>query len=59
VGRQRRSGGGRLRRGGGVLGAVLRLEAKAREVVVGTAPERDEKHGVGGDSGRWRAAAPF
>jgi hypothetical protein len=41
-------------------GAVLRLEAEAREVAVGATSERDEKHGVGGwDFDRRRAATPF
>jgi hypothetical protein len=51
VGSGRRGGvlvGGRLRRGGGVLGAVLRLAVEAGKVVVAAASERDEKHDVGG-----------
>jgi hypothetical protein len=40
--------GGRLRRGGDVLGAVLRLAMEAGKVVAGTTSERDGKHGVGG-----------
>jgi hypothetical protein len=45
--------GGRLRRGGSVLGAVLWLAAEAGEVATGVASERDEKPsaGEGGDSG--------
>jgi hypothetical protein len=51
--------GGRLRRGGGVLGAVLRLAVEAGKVVVAAASERDKKHDAGEKSGRQRAAAPF
>jgi hypothetical protein len=43
----RRSGGGRLRRGGSALGAVLRLEAKARGKTAGMMSERRRKHGAG------------
>jgi hypothetical protein len=41
--------GERLRWGGGVLRAVLRLAAEAGKVGAGAALERDEKHGAGGD----------
>jgi hypothetical protein len=43
----RRSGGGRLRRGGSALGAVLRLEAKVRGKTTGATSEQRRKHGAG------------
>jgi hypothetical protein len=41
--------GGLLRRGGGVLGVVLLLEAEAREVAMGTVLERGENTAWGGE----------
>jgi hypothetical protein len=40
--------GGRLQRGGGVLGVDLRLAVKAGKVAAGVTSERDEKHGARG-----------
>jgi hypothetical protein len=51
--------GGRLRRGGDVLGAVLRLAMEAGKVVAGTTSERDGKHGVGGDPSGGGRQRPF
>jgi hypothetical protein len=51
VGSGRRGGvpmGGWLWWGGGVLGMVLQLAAKAGKVVTGVASEQDEKYGAGG-----------
>jgi hypothetical protein len=48
--------GGWLWWGGGVLGMVLQLAAKAGKVVAGVASEQDEKYGAGGDpiGGGWQ-----
>jgi hypothetical protein len=52
--------GGHLRWGGDVLGAVLWLEAEAREVVVGAASEGDKNTAWGEKNpSRRQAATPF
>jgi hypothetical protein len=40
-------------------GALLWLEAEAREGTVSAASEQDKKHGEGGNSGRRLVATPF
>jgi hypothetical protein len=52
----RRSGGGRFRWGGGGLGGSLVARGGGEG---GATSKRDEKHGTGGESDRWRVATHF